>query len=65
MVKVIVSFWESEGYGHYTHTEKEITSQDRKIREICARLGIDCPEDGIHKIANNNSIFQLLSVPVS
>lgn len=44
MAKIIVSSWESEGYRHFTHTQQEITSQERKIREICDQLSIDCPE---------------------
>lgn len=44
MSKIVVSSWESVGYGHYSHTEKDITFQERKIREICDQLGIDCPE---------------------
>lgn len=48
MTKLIVSSWESEGYGHFAHTQQEITSQERKIREICDQLVIDCPEVDIH-----------------
>ncbi|WP_392476077.1 hypothetical protein [Nostoc sp. C110] len=44
MAKIIVSSWESEGYGHFTHTQQEITFQERKIREICDQLGINFPE---------------------
>ncbi|MBD6620038.1 hypothetical protein FNW02_30640 [Komarekiella sp. 'clone 1'] len=44
MEKIIVSSWKTVGYGHYNCTEQEITYQERKIREICDQLGIDCPE---------------------
>jgi hypothetical protein len=44
MTKVIVSSWDSEGYGHYSDRGQEINSQYQKIREICDQLGIDIPE---------------------
>lgn len=48
MAKIIVSSWESEGYGHPTHREQEIDSQYQKIREISDQLGIDIPDLDIH-----------------
>jgi hypothetical protein len=48
MVKIIVSSWESVGYGHFTHLEQEIDSQYQKIREISDQLGIDIPDLDIH-----------------
>lgn len=44
MAKIIVSSWESEGYGHHSHNEKQIDPQYLKIREICEQLGIDLPD---------------------
>ncbi len=48
MAKIIVSSWESEGYGHSTHSLAEIDSQYQKIREISDQLGIDIPDLDIH-----------------
>ncbi|RCJ29540.1 hypothetical protein A6769_35405 [Nostoc punctiforme NIES-2108] len=44
MAKIIVSSWESEGYGHHSYIDEQIHPQYLKIREICERLGIDIPE---------------------
>ncbi|MBC1237248.1 MULTISPECIES: hypothetical protein [Nostoc] len=44
MAKIIVSSWESEGYGHNSHNDEQIHPQYLKIREICEQLGIDIPE---------------------
>ncbi|BCL40040.1 hypothetical protein [Nostoc sp. MS1] len=44
MAKIIVSSWESEGYGHNSHYDEQINPQYLKIREICEQLGIDIPE---------------------
>lgn len=41
---MIVSSWESEGYGHHSHYDEQINSQYLKIREICEQLGIDIPD---------------------
>ncbi|MBD2732170.1 hypothetical protein H6G96_39500 [Nostoc sp. FACHB-892] len=48
MVKIIVTSWESEGYGHSTHSLAEIDSQYQKIRDISDQLGIDIPDLDIH-----------------
>ena len=48
MAKIIVSSWESEGYGHSTHREQEIDSQYQKISKIFDQLGIDIPDLDIH-----------------
>ncbi len=44
MAKIIVSSWESEGYGHHSHYDEQINPQYLKIREVCEQLEIDIPE---------------------
>lgn len=44
MAKIIVSSWESEGYGHHSYIDEQIHPQYLKIRKICEQLGIDIPE---------------------
>jgi hypothetical protein len=51
--KIIVSSWETVGYGHYNCTEQDITSQERKIKEICEQLNIDCPKVEIEVTSNS------------
>ncbi|MBD2566266.1 MULTISPECIES: hypothetical protein [Nostoc] len=48
MAKIVVSSWESEGYGHSTHREQEIDSQYQKMREISDQLGINIPDLDIY-----------------